>query len=283
MDKPIGEEYGMNIYYQNDERPVNMSPHFHYLHEIIFVVEGSSEFTFGEKRYVTKPNTLVFISCLENHSLRMLEYPYKRYVITMNSDFTQMMLKQPALLSVLLQRPADFCHTVTLDTQISEVITGIFDRLLSECNNKEDFWLENTAAILMEMLVTLYRYSSGIFPVNESTGSFKIVFDIQKYIAKNYQSEISLDGLSKIFFVSKFYISRIFKKITGYKYKDYLILYRLSIAKEILFSTSNSVTDICAHCGYNNVNHFIRIFKSYVGMSPNQYRKLKAIKHLNKG
>lgn len=131
------------------------------------------------------------------------------------------------------------------------------------------------AALITVLLVTLYRYSSEIFPIDTNSDSAILVFDIQKHIAKNYKYRITLKVLSKEFFFSEYYISRIFKKVTGYNYKKYLVAYRLSIAKEMLVNSKNTITEISALCGYKNINHFNRIFKSYTGMPPTKYRKLE--------
>lgn len=44
------------------------------------------------------------------------------------------------------------------------------------------------------------------------------------------------------------------------------------IAPNVGLVTANHVLNICYACGFNNINHFNRIFKSIVGVSPTQYR-----------
>lgn len=120
MDKLIEEENGINIHYQEDYDTANLPLHFHYRHEIVFVIEGSSKFTINKKKYILQRNSILFISSLETHDFEILEYPYKRYIISMNNDFALTMLKQPILLSILLHRPANFCHSTNIGKYESE-------------------------------------------------------------------------------------------------------------------------------------------------------------------
>jgi AraC-like DNA-binding protein len=70
-----------------------------------------------------------------------------------------------------------------------------------------------------------------------------------------------------------YYLSRLFKKVSGYTFKEYLILQRIANAKSLLVYTDYNVTQICMKSGFNNVNHFIRTFKKQEGITPYQYRK----------
>ena len=145
--------------------------------------------------------------------------------------------------------------------------------MTQEIKAKDTFWEENAASMVLQMLISVYRYSSETFwPDNTSTAS-KLIFQVQKYISQNYHMKLGLDEISKEFFINKYYLSHIFKSVTGFTYKEYLIQYRLSIAKDLLVNSKMSVTDVCAACGYNNINHFIRIFKVFEGITPTKYRQ----------
>ncbi|MDF2544534.1 MAG: hypothetical protein K0S47_4252, partial [Herbinix sp.] len=100
-----------------------------------------------------------------------------------------------------------------------------------------------------------------------------IIFEIQKYMDENLTEEITLEEISKKFYMNRFYLSHQFKEVTGYSFKEYLILQRLSRAKHLLFHTLLDITDVGIESGFHNVNHFIRIFKKYEKTTPYQYRK----------
>ncbi|MEM1485900.1 AraC family transcriptional regulator [Oscillospiraceae bacterium PP1C4] len=273
-NNPIG------IYYQENNDYCDMSRHFHHLYEIILITEGSAEFIINSKHYVARKNSLIFISDLENHAVKVAQYPYKRYVITMTRDFTLMMIKDPTLMSVLVQRPESFPYIAELNETLTTKMVHLLSDLLDECRICDAFWLNRSAAIITGLLIDLYRHNKKVFPINENTNIVQTVLSIQRYISKNFSNEITLDELSAQYFISKYYLSRSFKEISGYNFKDYIILHRLTEAKEMLCHTNRLVTDIGASVGYSNVNHFIRIFKQHEGISPLQYRKLHLDHHL---
>jgi len=99
------------------------------------------------------------------------------------------------------------------------------------------------------------------------------ILRIQKYLEDNYSEEITLEEVSRRFYINAFYLSHSFKKLTGFGFKEYLILQRISRAKDFLFHTPDDITRVSLNVGFNNVNHFIRIFKKYEGLTPLQYRK----------
>lgn len=69
------------------------------------------------------------------------------------------------------------------------------------------------------------------------------------------------------------YLSRVFKKETGVNFVDYLMEYRMTVAKRMLESTNDKVSDIAERLRYTNTSAFIRTFRRIVGMTPGQYRE----------
>lgn len=274
MEKVSFTNHQIGIYHKEDQYSSSLHAHFHNLHEIIIIQEGVCQFIIGSKTYIAKPNSMVFISSLENHETKVLEYPYKRYVIYATHDFALMTIKEPTLLSIFVQRPEAFSHVVQLDNSTAHRITSHANVLLEEFNNKYDLWTLRSSGILNAMLIELYRYSEKVFPINVTTSAVKIVLEVQKYIARNFNKGISLDEIADLHYISKYYLSRIFKDISGYNLKDYIILHKITAAKDLLCNTDLSVSEIGSHVGYPNVNHFIRIFNQHEGLTPLQYRKI---------
>ena len=94
-----------------------------------------------------------------------------------------------------------------------------------------------------------------------------------KELEKHFLEHFSLENLAASIGVSKYHLSREFKKYIGTTLNEYVITLRLNYAKELLRYTQNSVGDIAFACGINQVSHFINLFKSREGMTPLQYRK----------
>ncbi len=263
----------IDVYYRETPDFIAAGTHFHNVHQIIFVADGTVKVHIDNKTYAVTKNSVVFISNLEKHSVHTLQAPYKRYVVSLAQGFGPMILQDSPLLSILIQRPESFSHAVTLSVSAAKSMTTVLDTMVREVTQKRPFWALRLSSLVMELLIRLYRYSSTSFPTGSMDESARIVTEAQKYIIENARDDISLEQVAARHFISKYHLSRIFRKITGYTFKDYLILHRLSLAKDLLIHTSRSVSEVCQLSGYGNVNHFIRIFKAHEGVTPYQYRK----------
>lgn len=100
-----------------------------------------------------------------------------------------------------------------------------------------------------------------------------IIVAIQSYMDKNYNLDISLDELSHIFSISKFHMSREFKRYIGKSPNDYLIDTRLNKSKELLVDSKRTIAEIGNLVGITNTNHFLYLFKSREGVTPSAFRK----------
>ncbi len=92
------------------------------------------------------------------------------------------------------------------------------------------------------------------------------------YINENYQNNISIDELSSIANISKFYLIRIFKEMTGITPYRYIVLTRIDKSKNLLRSTNLTISEIAEKCGFSDCNSFINHFKNSTGITPLKFR-----------
>ena len=88
----------------------------------------------------------------------------------------------------------------------------------------------------------------------------------------NDEAESSLDELASRFFTNKFYLTRIFKQVTGFTIREYLHIQRVQKAQEFLRSSLLPITEIALMVGFENVSYFEKIFRRYCMQSPREYR-----------
>lgn len=88
------------------------------------------------------------------------------------------------------------------------------------------------------------------------------------YMRQHFSEDLDARGVSVMLGVSYSYFSRSFGRITGKSFKEYLNLTRVNHAEQMLLTTSRSVTEIAAECGYNNVSYFISVYRRIKGMTP---------------
>ena len=101
----------------------------------------------------------------------------------------------------------------------------------------------------------------------------ELIDQIQLYIQRNYQKNITQEFIASLFYLNRSYLSQLFKKQTGQKFVDYLNDIRMNKAKELLIHSDRKMYQIAKNVGYDNKKYFFRIFKKKIGLSPEQYRE----------
>lgn len=95
---------------------------------------------------------------------------------------------------------------------------------------------------------------------------------IERYLDENYMIDISLENLADHLGHSFKYTSVLFKKVMGDNFKNYLSIYRIEKAKELMeYNKELKIKELAVLIGYNSSNTFIRIFRKYEGVSPGKY------------
>jgi len=103
--------------------------------------------------------------------------------------------------------------------------------------------------------------------------SFNNLFDqILEYINCNYHEELELQDCAEMFHTSSSYIARMFKKYMDTNFSSYLNGLRIKNAADLLKETDISIKEACYKVGYNNLNYFYKMFKKYLGVTPNVYK-----------
>jgi two-component system response regulator YesN len=97
--------------------------------------------------------------------------------------------------------------------------------------------------------------------------------EVVAYIRAHYDQDISLQLCADLVGLSSSQLSRSFKKMMGINFVDYVIQYRVGIAKELLGDPKNSIQAVTDKLRYTSVNSFNRIFKKITGTTPGSYRK----------
>ena len=92
------------------------------------------------------------------------------------------------------------------------------------------------------------------------------ILDILQYINENLDGELGIEILADHFYISKYYMMRLFKQETGYTLGQYTSQKRLLLAKELLLSGVPG-TQACFDCGFKDYSTFSRAYKKFFGES----------------
>ncbi len=96
-----------------------------------------------------------------------------------------------------------------------------------------------------------------------------------QFIKNNYQTRISLEEVVEAAGISRFHFTRLFKKIMGISFTDYLNYLRTKKAEEIILRRGINVSEVAFAVGYNSLRQFERAFKSVYGKTALQHRREK--------
>lgn len=95
-----------------------------------------------------------------------------------------------------------------------------------------------------------------------------------QYMQEYYGSNIGINDICSLIYLSPCHFKRVFKDYTGQTPYQYLMRIRLEKAKEILYDKEISIEEVAKLCGFVNSGHFSTVFKRVIGMSPSEFRKL---------
>ena len=101
----------------------------------------------------------------------------------------------------------------------------------------------------------------------------QLIPDCIEYLKENYSKKVTIEELSNNFFLSKSYLSSLFKKATGSGVVEYLQHIRIERACELLTDTSLPITEISFQVGYTDYRFFNKSFKKITGVTAHEYRK----------
>lgn len=95
-----------------------------------------------------------------------------------------------------------------------------------------------------------------------------------RFVNDSYRTDIRRDAVASLASMSSSHFSRMFRKVIGMSYQEYLNSRRIAKAKKLLRTSPWSITEIAAYLGFADTTGFGRIFKKMTGHTPSAYRSL---------
>lgn len=158
---------------------------------------------------------------------------------------------------------------------LKEILT-IADKIEDEVSQRRHQWQTLTKAQLVTLLISLSRYLNDSEPDASSALSHKeriIVSKMMVAVIRGFQDNaLTLESIASSMYLSKSYLSRIFKNVTGQYFSEYVKEVRLNQACDYLRNTNKTVEQIVHDCGMKDVQSFYRLFRSKYHITPKQYK-----------
>ncbi|MGI6175782.1 MAG: AraC family transcriptional regulator [Christensenellales bacterium] len=244
---------------------VAQSPHIHRYPEIGYFYNFNGTHTINGKTYQVGGDSLVILNGGVIHSEISVDEQYCAYSIVLD-DLLLTDLPKNAIISDIR------CPVVPCGKYANE-IRNVFLENLTIRESREEYYYEliqyNVAKILY--YITQLLPHSMVAPNHTVSAT---TLEIQKFIDHHYNTRITLDSLSKQFYMSAFHIVHLLTKEIGISPINYLISRRIGESQRYLMHSGKSISEIALLVGYENVNHFSNMFSKRIGMFPGEYRKL---------
>lgn len=249
--------------------------HYHDCYELYYLYSGERYYFIKDKTYHITHGHLVLINSYYIHcTTNAGNHGFDRMLINFKKEFLDDLLF--AINDVnLFECFHKNIHIIKLNAQEQHYVENLLHTMMNEYTSKEIGYIFNLKTMLLQLLLFMNRRNNQL----ESTGTdymnptHKVISEITGYININYAKNITLHNTSEIFYLSPCYLSRTFKKFTGFSFVEYLNDVRIKEAKRLLQDTELSITEIAESVGYKSTTHFDRIFKNTTGISPLTYRK----------
>lgn len=131
--------------------------------------------------------------------------------------------------------------------------------------------LEDLSAWVSNMMHKFISYTFEFDKVKHADAVYKVI----EYIKTNFRRRITLEEIAANTYLSKTYLSSLFKKETGYSISEYINIVRIERSKTLLMEDNMSIIEIANICGFEDQSYYTKVFKSIVGITPKKYRETR--------
>lgn len=209
------------------------------------------------------------------------EKKFKSFVETFNINETQIWLQD---IFKLFNTKSNTDPKIILDVcfLIAELVFKTIEGI-GIIVEKENYSLERSIEKLDNCISIneLYGYLSNLINglldfcfKSKQVQTKKVIEITKKFISDHYSEEINLSDIANHVYLNSNYFSAMFKRETGVNYIDYLVNYRMDIARELLKNIEYNISQVSEMVGYKDSKYFSKTFKKIVGVNPEAYKKL---------
>ncbi len=265
-------------FFHYEDRVVrNIEFHHHDFYEVYFLFSGNVSYIIDSRSYSMKPGDILLINPKKIHKPVFQEYIglYERMVLWINPDFIKKISTENSnLLTCFENAFREKRSLIRTSTSAPSLIKPLLLKLHASINSDEFGSDILRLGYLTEVLVMLNRLHS-----THDTKKLEADIEINRlaervtdFVEKNIDRDITLDMLSNELFVSKFHLSREFKRYTGCTIHKYIMQKRLIYARELI-RKKIPITQVYLKCGFNDYSSFLRAFKAEYDITPKQLMK----------
>lgn len=285
-----GMPFYIGKYYHTDFSALRY--HTHEFIEIVYVCDGRGYHVYNGKTYTVTKGELYIINSGLAHCFYPTDEQNSEHLVVYNLSFLPEFINGININLPLLTELTDimlykslyaeeiiYTPDLKLSGSMRPEIEQLYEKMYLEFTSKGVNYRDMLRLSLCELLLKIHRFYKLNQDTAENAGSVyrhQLIPDCIAYLKEHYAEKITVEELSDTFFLSRSYLSSLFKKATGYGVTEYLQHIRMEKACELLRTTSLPITLITEQVGYSDYRFFNKAFRKITGMTANEYRKQQA-------
>lgn len=263
--------------------------HTHDFIEIVYVYDGKGYHIYNNVTYPVSKGELYIINSRTPHCFYPTDKSNSEHLVVYNLCFlpefiSSINIHLPILVEltdIMLYKslyPDEIIYSpdLKLSGSMRTEIEQLYEKMYLEFTSKGINYVELLRLSLCELLLKIHRFYQQNHASPESAVikyRHQLIPDCIQYLRENYSKKVTIEELSNNFFLSKSYLSSLFKKATGSGVVEYLQHIRIERACELLTNTTLSITEISTQVGYTDYRFFNKSFKKITGVTAHEYRK----------
>lgn len=237
--------------------------HTHHFTELFYVMRGEGSFLVEDEKFAVKEDDLIVVNPNVAHTeISMPDTPLE-YIVLGISGLQFLSEEKDEVYDYSVHNYYDYKHEILFYLRT----------LVEEIKNEDENYEAITQNLLEILILNILRRTKKKIQIKATRKVTKECRFIEQYINEHYAEDITLQKLSDLTYLNKYYIVHVFKKYKGLSPINYLIERRIEEAKNLLETTNYSVSKISDIIGFSSQSYFSQTFKKEMDMTPNQYRK----------
>lgn len=235
--------------------------------ELILICSGSSEYLIHDKKVVIKAgDLLVYNAGVVHDEVSGPDMEVGSYCVGVGG-LHMPGLRENALIS---DEKGYVFPTGRYFEDMKELFVMMFRNLAAGEPHAELF----CTSLLHALLVSVLTVTEGVGETRDNPADEPHILGsrIKDYIDRHYMEPITLQSMGEALRISPYYLSHVFKQMSGYSPVQYLLRRRIGEAQTLLITTELSVARIAEMVGYDSQSYFNLQFTKNVGMPPSRYR-----------
>lgn len=264
------------VFYYSDLNFQNVGLHSHDYYEIYFFVEGAVEMDISGSAYPLTPGDMIVVPPGTPHQVKILdgERPYRRFVLWLSREYWDRLEKSSSDYTYLLRHTAEHHRYIYPFDAIR--FNAIYARLFSLLDeiHADRFGREECISLLVREL--MLHLSRAVYERTHPGGpkeNRSTYAAITGFIDTHLEEDLTLDRLSREFYISKYYIAHLFQDSTGLSVHQYITKKRLAACCAAIQS-GTAISAAYRMCGFRDYSSFYRAFQKEYGMPPSKYREI---------